>query len=788
MTTNPFPQVTDFSRDVLGRYVCNGLDEAINSTPAPMPPNTPLPGARHFDLIVIGGGTFGAALAQHLFFRDQGRTHRILVLEGGPMVLPEHFQNLPMIGLGVADKIHLATLQQWQQQGNVDAIRKWSKEVWGLTWHSPEQFPGLAYCLGGRSLFWGGWSPQLLDAEMTEWPATTVSDLKASFFRRASEQIGVTETNDFIHGPLHDALRQRLFDGLTATPGKVSDAIPLAQLPLHLEGIPAGSENLFKLEAPLAVQTRLRSGFFPFNKFSTVPLLIKAARAAANEAVLDDVKKRLMVVPNCHVKQLLTTGGRVTKVVTNLGDVTVPDNGAVVIALGTIESARLALLSFDGIPNQNLMGRNLMAHLRSNLDLRIPRTALAIDPSIKELQASALFVKGRHTHADGSVGHFHLQITACGLGAFGTNSEAELFQKVPDIDGFDQLHAANDTHVVITIRGIGEMTPQNPNNTVRLDPQVDEFGVPRAIVSLAPGANDQALWNAMDKAALDVANLFANGQTLEILRNARDTMGTTHHETGTLWMGDDATTSVTNADGRFHHVANAYVAGPALFPTIGSPNPMLTGVALARRLAKRLIPDPQLSTTPDGFQQLFDGFSTSNWRMAGAGSFIVTNQTLEAVPGTELGLFWCTQPTPSDFILKLEWLRHQSDNNSGVLVRFPDPNSKGYNNPAYVGVHFGFEVQIDELGRPDGAAMHTTGAIYSEPNQTLSLQPALPVGQWNEYEIRIKGQTYTVLLNGTQVTTFQNTQAGRGVPGGFIGLQAYPGSRVSFRNIRIKAL
>ena len=38
-------------------------------------------------------------------FRDKSRDHRsILVLEGGPMVLPEtRSQNLPVLGLGVAD-------------------------------------------------------------------------------------------------------------------------------------------------------------------------------------------------------------------------------------------------------------------------------------------------------------------------------------------------------------------------------------------------------------------------------------------------------------------------------------------------------------------------------------------------------------------------------------------------------------------------------------------------------------------------------------------------------------
>lgn len=46
--------------------------------------------------------------------------------------------------------------------------------------------------------------------------------------------------------------------------------------------------------------------------------------------------------------------------------------------------------------------------------------------------------------------------------------------------------------------------------------------------------------------------------------------------------------AVTDVFGRFHETPNAYVAGPALFPQAGSPNPMLTGVALARRTAEFL--------------------------------------------------------------------------------------------------------------------------------------------------------------------------------------------------------
>src|SRR6266851_5581039 len=501
------------------------------------------------------------------------------------------------------------------------------------------------------------------------------------------------------------------------------------------------------LEAPLAVQTRQLSGFFPFNKFSTVPILMKAARMASAEAGGDDVKKRLLIVPHCHVTRLVTgrtQGGlNVLAIETNQGTIPVQAIAPVVIALGTIESTRLVLLALDGEPVPAVAGNNLLAHLRSNLSIRMPRTALAaLNPTVKALQAGALIVKGRHTHTDGTLGHYHLQITAAGLGPMGTDSEAELFKKIPDIDTFDNFRTASE---------------------------------PMEIIQGGPGP-------------------------------VRDGLGTTHHEAGTLWMGDQGPTrSPTNADCQLSELTNAYVAAPALLPSTGSPNPMLTGIALARRLGDRLATPPTPFHPADGFTPLFDGFTPDNWRMStirnqpgrdNPGHFLVVDGTLESVTGTDIGLLWCTTPMPADFILRLDWLRWEDYDNSGVFIRFPNPEGKGYGNSAFVAVDFGFEVQIDEFGAPDGQDIHKTGAIYRNDGrrdgETFAQKPARPVGQWNEYEIRVKGQNYQVFLNGDQVCGFDNPYAGRGLPSTpaeptYIGLQTHTG-RVAFRNIRYMAL
>lgn len=301
-----------------------------------------------------------------------------------------------------------------------------------------------------------------------------------------------------------------------------------------------------------------------------MPLLTKAAREAVNQAgnPPDDVKKRVMVIPRCHVIRLNTVsdvgGQRVSEIITERGNIPVSPDCKVIIALGTVESARLALLSFG---SDGKIGANLMAHLRSNVDFRVPRAALtALPATAKALEAAALLVKGRHQFKkpDGSpdgVGHYHFQITASGLSANGTDSEAELFKKIPDIDTFDAHKNATDTHVVITIRGIGEMQSNNSANNVTLDlnpQQNDEFQTRRAFVNLHPEPRDSELWNVIDTASNDVARIFANGHKIDVIKNGsvirtgadvselstilpfkfsdasgpgrRDGLGTTHHE------------------------------------------------------------------------------------------------------------------------------------------------------------------------------------------------------------------------------------------------------------------
>src|SRR5260221_1650582 len=83
-------EYTTFTLDNMGRFLCNTLQEALDSTGVAVGGR-----AGGFDVIVVGGGTFGSVIAHKLFANDKWRSRRILVLEQGPFVLPEHQQNLP---------------------------------------------------------------------------------------------------------------------------------------------------------------------------------------------------------------------------------------------------------------------------------------------------------------------------------------------------------------------------------------------------------------------------------------------------------------------------------------------------------------------------------------------------------------------------------------------------------------------------------------------------------------------------------------------------------------------
>ena len=179
------------------------------------------------------------------------------------------------------------------------------------------------------------------------------------------------------------------------------------------------------------------------------------------------------------------------------------------------------------------------------------------------------------------------------------------------------------------------------------------------------------------------------------------------------------------------------------------------------------------------FSPLFDGQSIDGWRMAGPGKFVLVkyDKSLQSEGG--MGLLWYTKKKYKDFVLKIDWKVNRRNDNSGVFVRFSNPD-----NYLGIAVNTGYEIQIDDMAMPDGNPLHKTGAIYNFAAPLNAQAASKPVGQWNTFEIEITGQKYTVILNGKKVipefTGNRNTE-------GYIGIQNHDtDSHVSFKNIMIR--
>ena len=81
-----------------------------------------------------------------------------------------------------------------------------------------------------------------------------------------------------------------------------------------------------------------------------------------------------------------------------------------------------------------------------------------------------------------------------------------------------------------------------------------------------------------------MSEMLAAAGGYDIWTNDKDTS----HLLGTCRMGDDATNSVVDADGRSWEIPNLWICDGSLFPTCGGVNPSLTIQALACRAADRI--------------------------------------------------------------------------------------------------------------------------------------------------------------------------------------------------------
>jgi choline dehydrogenase-like flavoprotein len=520
----PDIQRTTFAIDGLSRFTCNTWDEILGAQ-----------SGGQFDVVIIGSGMYGGYAAAKLFEFGRRMTReldapRVLVLESGPFLITEHVQNISRRNSGLSAMVAENLVDP--AQTNEPTLVKHSR------------------CVGGKSLFWGGWASRYQPQDLQKvdaggdrlWPQEIETYLMQTGYRGGYEytekEIGVYPLQRFIRGPLYDALK------LSAENVVAGNVVP------SLKAV---------VPPPIAVQGDTPgSGLFSFDKYSSVALLHDALREDAEIANGDDSLRRLFVVPCAEVVKLETIDARVRRLVVALADPAAPHDklrarmvrldlkasAMVVLAGNTINSTRLALNSFPRPPalnaNGELMGRNLMFHSRSNFVWRVKRSALGLPPPDPHIiTTAALHITGSAPTTGSGVGQFHLQLYAAPnmdapmFPGASKDPERFLYQMAPNLEDVESILEAQtglgNDRVAIGIRTVGEtfgdrMSPIASNMAVSWM-NVNPFGgtgddvyndggnalpIPKAYVHLVKTSDDDEVWAAKDAAAQALINAMAN--------------------------------------------------------------------------------------------------------------------------------------------------------------------------------------------------------------------------------------------------------------------------------------
>jgi lipid-binding SYLF domain-containing protein len=206
--------------------------------------------------------------------------------------------------------------------------------------------------------------------------------------------------------------------------------------------------------------------------------------------------------------------------------------------------------------------------------------------------------------------------------------------------------------------------------------------------------------------------------------------------------------------------------------------------------------------------RLFDGTDESahQWKLVGAGELHVTDGALILAAASEPGLLYYVHPDAcrfDDFRLRLQYRPEPGDFDMSVAARFLDPEQPvpdrddpsltyPYDNQAFVAAHTGFEVHLGPR-RPGAEAGTFEGILLGQAPgaQQRGDRAEVKVGDWNELELDVEENRFTVRLNGKETAQFTNSDSYRGKPAsadpraGFVGLLMRKG-RMAVRDVELE--
>ncbi len=198
--------------------------------------------------------------------------------------------------------------------------------------------------------------------------------------------------------------------------------------------------------------------------------------------------------------------------------------------------------------------------------------------------------------------------------------------------------------------------------------------------------------------------------------------------------------------------------------------------------------DPRAAAPEEGFVSLFDGKTLDGWtpqEKEKAGAFKIDEGTI-LCNGAFTHLFYSGpvgEHNFKNFELRAEF-KMGTSSNSGIFFHTT--------NPGKAKVEKGYECQI--CGDSFKKDPKKTGSLYDI--QDVKESPAKD-DEWSSYTIRVEGKHIVLSINGKVTVDYTEPEPanrkkgreGRVISNGTFALQAHdPGSKVWFRNIRVKVL
>ncbi|XP_065887911.1 uncharacterized protein [Dysidea avara] len=515
-----------------------------------------------FDYVIIGSSY--CALGFITKVAENNPKAKLLVLEQGQYFHPTHFQNLPPAYIrtwrgasetfpwSISEKTHQGKYIKWQH--------------------------GMNNFLGGRSLFWNGWTPEPTDEEMEHWPPEVI-DTVHKYFGEVRELLNVVSADEIfvtshpakpVYGKLQKALQLAL--------SKVSDNVDTITR---------------MIPGPLAVKSKSHR-YQDFEKHAVPDKLLDIILSSADKAPL---KIRI----NCTVKKIQQDGKKATVLETSQGNFKL-GNAKLVLAMGTLPPTTLMLNSFpkSQFPQLVNIGKRYTCHFITNVTARLPRSILDHKSELGDLEMAAIYMAGVSKKSNHQ---FHIQMAAISDTDPVKNAK-DVFQFYLVFPNADQL-SASTKHVIIACSTLGQLDHHNKENWYRLNDGNDV--TTNATLQSVTNKTDEELWDAMDDATFQVIEQeIASGEnyveywhregssgswkktrpTAEMIRGPA-----TVHEASTMWMGgDDDKEAPVCLDYRPKGVENVYITGASLYPTGASWNPTGVMVALAMHLGDILEP------------------------------------------------------------------------------------------------------------------------------------------------------------------------------------------------------